>query len=1314
MPSTRAELEAYARTGQLPLDPTVRIKLIEGYGKMQGLIEDYRKTHDAGMLKYRIAQLENSQRMLAANQRASNALVETKGKSARAAADALQARLTGLDNNMTQIATRTQQFSSRVFNPVEAAYNASAKDEEAKYSALIQLTREMGNQGVSYDSGAPELAVLGQQVLSMTGVMPKDQTLADLNTEAARAAVADKMGASPTQKAKALEFVNKAYAAFDQERVARDSIKKGKSEADRLIGIAMATNQPVSQDLADQIAKLNSDLDTTFANYAKQSLPEVQQQLQAAIAEDSEYQRLLSEADWYKSEYERMDPAMRKSKEVSLGRIVAQPIFQEWAKSNGLNIGTAVVNADGTVTYAPGGDDFKALMRFQYQMQHPDRFGERLFFDRGGSTGTVVEVTYTDPAERERQLARLAYDNGNLVGIESDGKMRYLTRQQYEDANENNGAEPTGYKHAKVGDKLYVKDPVGNISEVNPDGTTTYVGDKLEGATFGDAVIYKDGKPARYMTATDFNSPETLAVDGSLGAADQAESAELAKVSPFKRVPPDQAREIGSVTTIGTLDKMHANTIIKNGVGALSINGGQQVITPDMKPYVREIVHKDGAKLSDVGGVVRQVRAEQLAATYGANDPRSLAEQRAVAGTYYGQAPAQAGLTTAPLGTATATTAASARAGGQIPELSGLLQSAFAGPNPEAQVNQLERSDLVPSGTSAAVAESLAQAPATAPAAPSAAVTPAPAPAPVAAGAAVAAPAKPRITSNGYTYEIDVKPGQQATYTVVGVPPGVNMPQDRVIEPGDKRYAKFDENLRAEAEAAARSKTMTPVSELPGARTLPAVRGAEVKPTTLPVTADTQAKVQLLGAPAPTAPPAPSKVEGRGEGVELEERRGVLFEPTTKTRPTLESTIVGGLRGALREDAAGTEEPSLIEALKARREAKREEERAKMREEARAEAERQGERFEKQAATTARPAPSEGQAAMQRAVGLAMQDVAERERAGTITKARADAERQKLMRPTPLDLKPRPGAGSITGLMTSALSQPPTPKAAPSAATTPAATPASAPKPTAPAPKPSEPVETSDLSAFLPRKSMAEQVAPQGIGKPTPEPAAPRMPTPTLHEWDTEVSPTQAQPAKLDLARRALSGAKVPPQAPLGKKPEGAIPKAEPAAPSTATKPVPGVKYEPTARPPAATSLRDLETAAAGQPRMTAAGVGTNRGGPPPGPPRPAMTPPEAQADTLGPLGRYRAYAVSTGTKAEGEIPTAPAPTSPRAVPAPGAAKLDTSMATQPSREAQIREARLREIEARRREMQDALAAAKQNPARATVPELNAPAAIRR
>lgn len=1081
MPSTRAELEAFAKTGQLPLDPTVRIKLIEGYGKMQGLIEDYRKTKDVGMLKYRIAQLENSQRMLTANQRASNALLETKGKSARAAADALQARLTGLDNNMTQIATRTQQFSSRVFNPVQAAYDASAKNEEAKYSALIQLTREMGNQGVSYDSGAPEIAALGQQFLTMTG----EGSLADLNTPAARAAASIRMGASPAQQEDARKFLDKAYAAFDQERVARDSIKKGKSEADRLVGIAMATNQPVSQDLADQIAKLNSDLDTTFANYAKQSLPEVQQQLQAAIAEDSEYQRLLSEADWYKSEYERLDPAMRKSKEVSLGRIVAQPIFQEWAKSNGLAIGTALVNADGTVTYAPGKDDFKALMRFQYQMQNPDRFGERLFFDRGGSTGTVVEVTYTDPAERERQLARLAYDNGNLVGIESDGKMRYLTKQQYEGANENNGAEPTGYQSAVGSDgNAYLKDPYGNVYQAGADEEgnfkTTLVTSPPPGLQFSDAVITAGGKPARYMTAADFGSSSTK-LDSIDDTSTPGVSAELAKVSPFKRVPPDQAREIGSVTTIGTLDKMHANTIIKNGVGALSINGGQQVITPDMKPYVREIVHKDGAKLSDVGGVVRQVRAEQLAATYGANDPRSLAEQRAIADTYYGQAPAQSGVTTAPLGTAAATTAAGARAGGQIPEPSGLLQSALAGPNPEAQVNQLERSGLVPSGTSTAVAESLAQAPATAPAAPSAAVTPAPAPAPVAAGAAAAAPAAYLRSKDGYIFKV-TGPAQGRTLEVVAGPKGSSIPSNPVFKPGDPRMGQLMKNLSG-AELVDYDPTkgiVTPKAPAAAAPSTPAATAPTVPaPTPAPA------------APAPAAPPAPSKVEGRGPGVELEGRRGVLTEPTARTRPTRASAIVGGLGGALREDAAGTEEPSLIEALKARREAKREEERAKMRGEARAEADRQAERFQR--------AYDQSPRGRAEAAKSAADAISQAVAAGAMTADEATAARTKL-----------------------GLTAQPTPTAAP----------APAPKPTSPvappaAPaKPTEPIEKPDLSAFLPRKSMAEQVAPQGIGLRTQEPAAPVRPS---------MQSTAVRADKLGVVR-APSGGKMP--APEGQKPE--------------------------------------------------------------------------------------------------------------------------------------------------------------------------------
>lgn len=1124
---TLAELRAYAESGQTPLDSGVRAKLLSEHGVASKAAADYRKTKDAGMLKYRIAQLENSQQMLADNQRTAAALQETMGKNGRAAADAATRRANALTKASTDIATKRADFDSRTFNSAAAKYGASNRDATGAQDAAGELFNSMNLQGVKYNQANPNVASLADQYTVMVGA----GSLADIAKDPQGIdKVIAQVGAKGTLESQLRTFLATAIQGEAETKLASEAIQKGTDRLRKLSGLAYANpDAPPPKEVQDEILSLNEKLSGNFLKLAGENLPEVQAQLQAAVAEDSEYQRLLGEADWYKSEYERLDPARRKSKEVSLGRIVAQPIFQEWAKSNGLNIGSAVVNADGTVTYAPGGDDFKALMRFQYQMQHPDRFGERLFFDRGGSTGTVVEVSYTDPAERERQLARLAYDNGNLVGIESDGKMRYLTKQQYEDANENNGAEPTGYRHAKVGDKLYVKDPIGNISEVNPDGTTKYIGDTLAGAEFGDAVIYKDGKPARYMTATDFNSPETLAVDGSLGVADPTESAELAKVSPFKRVPPDQAREIGTFTTIGTLDKMHANTIIKNGVGALSINGGQQIITPAMQPYVREIVHKDGTKLSDAGGVVRQAHAEKLAAQYGAGDSR-VAEQRAVSDAYYGSAP-EGGTTTAPLGTTAATTA---RAGSQIPEPSGLLQSALAGPNPLAQVDQLERSGLTAPGTSAQVADALAQAPAQAPApaalataAPSAAVTPAPATAPVASGAAAAAPAKPRITAGGYTYEVGIKDGQ-ATYTVVSGP-GVDKMNDKVIEPGDPRYAGFEANLKAEAAATAAPAPSAPtdpaaptylktsdgygfkVTGPPGARTYEIVTytgdkpdnlvfspnhprhaqleknlknatpidymtvngytyQAEVKPGqkeptyaivggpgvegmkdrfiepsdkrykqfTQQLAADKAAAATAPAAPAapapaapapaaaPTARPAPPKVEGRGEGVELEPRRGVLTEPTTRTRPTLASTIVGGLRSTLRTDAEGKEEPGLIEALKARREAKREEERATMRGEARAEAERQGERFQRAYDQSPR-GRAEAAKSTDDAVSKAVA-------AGEMTASEASAARAKLGLKTPAAPAPAPA---------------PAPAAAPAAPST--ATPPPAPAQTAPA-----------------------------------------------------------------------------------------------------------------------------------------------------------------------------------------------------------------------------------------------------------------------
>jgi len=50
MASNRAELEAYAATGVLPIDPTVRVKLLDASVQYGRYAADYRKTKDVGML----------------------------------------------------------------------------------------------------------------------------------------------------------------------------------------------------------------------------------------------------------------------------------------------------------------------------------------------------------------------------------------------------------------------------------------------------------------------------------------------------------------------------------------------------------------------------------------------------------------------------------------------------------------------------------------------------------------------------------------------------------------------------------------------------------------------------------------------------------------------------------------------------------------------------------------------------------------------------------------------------------------------------------------------------------------------------------------------------------------------------------------------------------------------------------------------------------------------------------------------------------------------------------------------------------------
>jgi hypothetical protein len=463
-------------------------------------------------------------------------------------------RANNLTDAKTKLATQRAQFNNGLLNDAKAAL------PQGIAAAAEKLQNTLNDQGAAYDVGKPEIAELGRQFFQMTLNKNLDKLTADEVYKAFEAAGGGQLAVGMKnlfeQATQADAQVQGASNAIDNYATTINKFGAGSRD------LTPAELQEVLA--AEEQAKLS------FKYLIGRSPEELTAELQTLADADTEYQRLLGvEEKLRKATFGEGKEGIR----TRLGRIVANPDFQLWAKDNGYdNLGQARVDEKGNLSYVQGPDDERAMMRFAYQArtgkQSPWPFASR-------KTGEYVRVTITNDTARKAALDAAALGNnqyavkdGALISRDTFAKEqsgfrdRGLMDPQVEFAATNDGAA-----FLRSGGKLYQIQPDGSAREVDAAKVP-------QGLAFAPAVTANN----TYVLPSEIDKGGFVGADGNatVGAAEPADVETIQAKTGYQIVGADQIEGLGIQKFEGLRNKRNARTMGELGSGAFSIGEGNE------------------------------------------------------------------------------------------------------------------------------------------------------------------------------------------------------------------------------------------------------------------------------------------------------------------------------------------------------------------------------------------------------------------------------------------------------------------------------------------------------------------------------------------------------------------------------------------------------------------------------------------------------------------------------------------------------------------------------------------------------------------
>jgi hypothetical protein len=575
--------------------PTTDPKMAAQYAGVLKTLTQYRNAgiNTPTLVQWR-DQLASGVDTLASTQRMIGQVNETFAQNGRVETRSLVDLNNNTDDNLTKLATQSAQVISSRLSPALAAYQAAGGSIA---NGMESLTNTLRLTGVDPSRESSDIAGMMQEVSTRMFGKPLDQ----ITPEQARQAVLAAKG-SETLAAETAELFRHGQSVLASQQLVDREIQGTRS---RLLELSRVSGGALSGEQAQEAVRLSEKLAGLVEARVGMNATDLRKEMERVAQIDSTYQGLTEEAEWFKSLVQQPGKEGLRTK---IARTMANEEFRQWAKDNGFRIGSANIDAEGTVSgYAPGPNDERAMLVFSHQM----RTGRPIGFSR--NSGQLVRVTVQDPAARERVLSEYNIGGGQYA-VQGTGEDRtVLTPEQYAKARREQGIDPTGVQLAYSADKRTVFVKSGDtVTAYDQNGLYVNV-EPPAGLKFDDAIIYDGDKPARYATPSDLLDFDLA----KIGTPNEEERAALPKTPKgIDVVGADALPAVGEMSVVGYRDKINARDIIEGGPGTFSINGGQQKFGPGAKI---EILESRGRTTSPTNVLAR--RAERRAGGLGGLTP---------------------------------------------------------------------------------------------------------------------------------------------------------------------------------------------------------------------------------------------------------------------------------------------------------------------------------------------------------------------------------------------------------------------------------------------------------------------------------------------------------------------------------------------------------------------------------------------------------------------------------------------------------------------------------------------------------------------
>jgi len=286
-----------------------------------------------------------------------------------------QLDLANIRNNYIKLVAENPAVIGSITTRAEQTVVSMGETNQAKAAGWDALLGDLNNLGV-VSVGNPEVIAVYQWALKRLGP-PED--LAD-----------DEL------KRRAIEFQRVAEDARTQKAYASRSMLNGQlgNLESAITGLAGQKDlQDISAELRKQLTTLGQTISEAYPPPVTDQAAEVELFLNNLPAWIENRER----TEQVYNELMAGGKAAESAKE-KLAKFVADPRRQEWALSNGYNLGTVQRNPDGTVnvaSYMPSKDDIKAAYTFVYQQRNNKP--EQLI--RSHNTGQWAEVEVSTDAK---------------------------------------------------------------------------------------------------------------------------------------------------------------------------------------------------------------------------------------------------------------------------------------------------------------------------------------------------------------------------------------------------------------------------------------------------------------------------------------------------------------------------------------------------------------------------------------------------------------------------------------------------------------------------------------------------------------------------------------------------------------------------------------------------------------------------------------------------------------------------------------------------------------------------------------------------